>query len=244
MCTLLESVVSEGTGKNAYVSGYRVGGKTGTSEKRDKEVALGGNYYIASFLGIAPCDNPKYAVLVILDEPTGYLYQGGQIAAPVVGRIMSDLLPYMGVKAVYTEEELAKLSIAVPNLVGNTKSWAQYTLQTAGLKNIKIVGTGDKVTAQYPIPGAGIPSSATVILYMGVEPDTTQIKVPNLIGKSYEDAIRIVEASGLYMQVAGALNPNNGSDYVITKQLPGKDAYTTFGSVITVEFYTHDDVGE
>lgn len=244
MCTLLESVVSEGTGKNAYVSGYRVGGKTGTSEKRDKEVLLGGNYYIASFLGIAPCDDPKYAVLVILDEPTGALYQGGQIAAPVAGRIISDLLPYMNVKAVYTDDELAKLAIPMPNLVGSTKSQAQHLLQTAGLKNIRIVGTGEKVTSQYPIPGAAIPSSATVILYMGAEPDTTQIKVPNLIGKSYEDAMRIVESAGLYMQVAGAFNPNSGSDYVITRQLPGKDTYTTFGSVITVEFYTHNDVGE
>lgn len=245
MRTLVEQVVSKGTGSNAYVRGYRVGGKTGTSEKRAKSILEGKDFYIASFLGVAPCDNPQVAVLVLLDEPSGYLHQGGQIAAPVVGRIMSDILPYLGVEAVYTDEELASLSIEVPRVVGGEKSWAQSVVKNAKL-GVKIVGDGDRVTAQYPVSGSKIPSTATVILYCGAEPDTTQVKIPDLTGKTFEQASRIIDAAGLYMTVGGSIGSGADEEPTVMRQSPaaGDGATVQYGSVITVEFYKQSNTGE
>ena len=196
-------------------------------------------------MGVAPCDNPQVAVLVLLDEPSGYLHQGGQIAAPVVGRIMSDILPYLGVEAVYTDEELASLSIEVPRAVGGEKSWAQSVVKNAKL-GVKIVGDGDRVTAQYPVSGAKIPSTATVILYCGAEPDTTQVKIPDLTGKTFEQASRIIDAAGLYMTVGGSIGSGADEEPTVMRQSPaaGDGATVQYGSVITVEFYKQSNTGE
>ena len=245
MRTMIESVVSEGTGSNAYVRGYRVGGKTGTSEKRAKSIIEGKDFYIASFLGVAPCDDPQVAVLVLLDEPTGTLHQGGQIAAPVVGRIMNDLMPYLGVKAAYSDEELAKLSIEVPLTVGGNIGWAESVVKSAGLK-VKVVGDGERVTAQYPISGSRIPNTATVILYCGVEPDKSEIEIPNLTGKTYEQAVRLIEGTGFYMSVGGAVGNDTDEELTVMRQYPaaGDGATARYGTVITVEFYKKDNTGE
>lgn len=243
MCTMIEKVVSEGTGKNAYVAGYRVGGKTGTSEKRDKSIQMGRDYYIASFLGVAPCDDPQVAVLVLLDEPGGYLHQGGQIAAPVVGRIMSEILPYLGVKAQYTEDEIADMSIEVPNVVGADVSYAKADIENRNFK-VEIKGGGDKVTAQYPAAGSKIPGSSTVILYCGVEPDTSEIKVPNLMGQSYEEALRILASYHLYLDASGAHGFASNSEIKVRRQDPAFGTTVTYGSVISVEFYSVSDTGE
>jgi stage V sporulation protein D (sporulation-specific penicillin-binding protein) len=115
---MLEHVVkdSDGSGRYAYIPGYRIGGKTGTSEKINELRTKGGKEeYISSFLGIAPSDNPKVAVLVLLDEPQMQNVYGSIIVAPVVGAIMSDILPYLGVDTQYTEQEAERLEIEVPN---------------------------------------------------------------------------------------------------------------------------------
>lgn len=243
MCELLESVVTIGTGKNAYVSGYHVGGKTGTSEKRDKAIQLGRDFYIASFLGIAPCYDPQIAVLVLLDEPTGYLHQGGQIAAPVVGRIMSEILPYLGVNAVYTEKELEDMSIEVPDVVGEDVAVAKSGITSKKFK-VEIVGSGPKVTAQYPLPGSKIPSTSTIILYCGVEPNRNQVIVPNLSGKAYADALRLLSNHGLYMDASGALGFSTNNEFKVRTQNPGYGTAVTYGSVVSVEFYSEEDIGE
>ncbi len=244
MRTLLEGVVSKGTGKNAYVPGYRVGGKTGTSEKRDKEVAEGGKYYIASFLGVAPMDDPQVAVLVLLDEPTGALHQGGQIAAPVVGRIMSDLLPYLGVQPVYSDADRARLAMSVPLVVGGDKGWAQTVLKQQGFTNVEVRGSGDKVTAQWPRSGSKIPTNAKVILYCGVEPESSTVKVPDLTGKTYEQATRILSELGLYISPGGALGVQTDEVLTVKRQSPAKDTVVAVGSVVSAEFYGSTEVGE
>jgi stage V sporulation protein D (sporulation-specific penicillin-binding protein) len=243
MCELLESVVTIGTGKNAYVRGYRVGGKTGTSEKRDKAVQLGRDFYIASFLGVAPCDDPQVAVLVLLDEPTGYLHQGGQIAAPVVGRIMGEILPYLGVEAVYTEEELADMSIEVPDVVGKDAAEAKKSITNKKFK-VEVVGDGPKVTTQYPLPGSKIPSTSTVILYCGAAPNRNQVIVPNLSGRTYADALRLLSNCGLYIDASGALGFSSSSEFKVRTQNPGHGTVVTYGSVVSVEFYSEDDIGD
>ena len=116
MCSLLESVVSEGSGSNAYIKGYRVAGKTGTSEKRPRSEGK----KIASFVGFAPADDPQVACLVMLDEPEGGQYFGGVIAAPVVGAILEDVLRYLNVEPRLSQEEVQKSDISVPEIVGDT----------------------------------------------------------------------------------------------------------------------------
>ena len=241
---LIEEVVSVGTGGNAYVPGYRVGGKTGTSEKRAESIAAGRDLYIASFLGVAPCDDPRIAVLVLLDEPTGTLHQGGQIAAPVVGKIMSELLPYLGVKPVYTDEELANMSKTVPLTVGGIRSWAEAVVGEAGLA-VRVVGDGDYVTAQYPVSGSTVASSSTVILYCGAEPDRSEIRIPDLTGMTYKEATEYLELLGLYIDASGALGRTGSGEFTVRSQSPAPaDGTVTFGSVITVDFYADSDVGE
>ena len=116
MRSILEGVVSEGGGRNAYVAGYRIAGKTGTSEKLPR----GSNTYIASFCGFAPADDPQIVCLVMLDNPQGGNYYGGMIAAPVVGSIIEDTLRYLGVEPQYTESESGGADIEMPEVRGKS----------------------------------------------------------------------------------------------------------------------------
>ena len=120
LCELMEYVAENGA-KNALVPGYKIGAKTGTSQKVSKIQATGDSYlYIGSCITVAPADDPEIAVLVMLDEPKGDKYYGGVISAPVNGKVMTDILPYLGYEPSYTEEELKNLAVTVPELVGST----------------------------------------------------------------------------------------------------------------------------
>ncbi|OKO94007.1 Cell division protein FtsI [Peptidoglycan synthetase] [Geobacillus proteiniphilus] len=163
----LESVVAQGTGKKAYVEGYRVGGKTGTAQK-----AQGGRYlqnnHIVSFIGFAPADDPKLVVYVAVDNPKGTVQFGGTVAAPIVGKIMEDSLRIMGVKP--RQDQLAKERdwnepkvIEVPNLIGLTKNDLQE--QLFDLK-LDVSGEGDVVVEQSPKPGAKVKEGSTVRIYL------------------------------------------------------------------------------
>lgn len=164
MKTILESVVSEGTGSKAYLSGYRLGGKTATSEKLPR----GNGKYIASFMAFAPAEDPEVIALVLIDEPQG-VYYGGTVAGPVMQEIMSNILPYIGVEPVYTEEELAeveKQKAVVPNVSGMDVAKAKKTLQEAGISHFS-VGEGEVVQGQFPPSGEEINVATEVILYFG-----------------------------------------------------------------------------
>ena len=161
MKEILESVVEVGTGNRTYLPGYRVGGKTATSEKLPRRSGK----YIASFLSFAPAENPQVIALVLIDEPQG-AYYGGQVAGPVMKELLENVLPYLGVEPVYTEKELAMdgvAQISVPNLVGLTVSAAQKTLKTLGL-TADIGGTGHIVTSQLPLPGEMVNQNAKILL--------------------------------------------------------------------------------
>lgn len=240
----MEAVVTTGTARNAYVSGYRVGGKTATSQKRALEITTGKSHYIASFIGVAPMDDPEIAVLILIDEPQGTLIQGGQIAAPVVGRIMADVLPYIGVEPEYTTEELASIDITTPNMIGVDRSQVSSLL---GGQNIsyRFVGDGDTVTDQVPAPGAKVPSSATVILYMGGSKPTSSITVPNIIGKTADQAKEILESAGLYMRATGASAMISSTVSVkASKQSPTASQQASIGTVVTVEFTDNENVSD
>ncbi len=239
VCDLLEEVVSVGSGKNAYVKGYRVAGKTGTSEKIDDYVATGIKDYISSFIGFAPADDPEYAILVMLDTPSAGEIYGGIIAAPVAGDILSDILPYLGVQPEYTEEELATLDIAIPSYMDQTLEEVEKTLIDAEIK-YKIKGDGDTVVAQMPEAGSTMPQSGTVILYTGDSKPSKNITIPNLVDYSVAGATNRIKQSGLNVRVVG--NANSGSDALVISQSPEAGTVVAEGAVVTIRTNSSEGV--
>lgn len=230
MCTMMQKEVSEGTGKNAYVAGYRVGGKTGTSQKLGDSNS---EARIASFVGIAPADDPSIAVLVVIDEPHAANNFGGVIAAPVVGKIMSEILPYLGVEPQYTAEEQAKLDVKTPNLIGMDVDKATALLQNDKLTEI-IKGNGKKVTAQVPETGRPIPRGGRVILYTDNAKVENTVTVPNVVGLTVSQANSTIAAQNLNIELVGTgLSDSGVKAYA---QNPAAGSKVSPGTVVTVQF--------
>ena len=207
ICTMLENSVKEGHGKNAYVAGYHVGGKSGTSQK-NQGIGVGDEeeeqQYISSFLGFAPANDPKIAVLVLLDTPTLVTNYGGKNAAFVVANTINDSLPYLGVEREYSEEEQAMAEVSVPAVVGMDSASAQVKMNQTGL-NFVVRGSGSTVTYQYPAGGTAIARQSTIVLYTDEGAGPSLVKVPNVVGQSYDTAMRVLNQAGLNMQAKGAL---------------------------------------
>ena len=230
---MLETVVDGGGGKNAYVPGYRVGGKTGTSQKLAKTQQTGNDrLYVSSFCGIAPIDDPDIAVLVLLDEPTGASYYGGTICAPVGGQILSEVLPYLGYEPQYSEEELKKLSVSTPNLVGATVASAKQQLSSHGL-NYKVIGDGDTVERQIPAAGQSVNKSGMVVIYTNGSQEVKS-KVPNFAGMSMAVANSSAIAAGINIEFAG--NTSSGNAVLAYKQSIPANTDVDCGTVVTVYF--------
>ncbi len=240
----LEAVVGdkiEGTGKNAYVPGYRIGGKTGTSEKVAQDAAGGDKEYIVSFLGVAPIDDPEIALLILLDTPsteTGIYISGGQMAAPTAGKIFADALPYLGVEPVYTPEEMKELTRTVPVLEGLSVSEAQSALERAGLSN-RVVGDGETVTEQMPKAGAMIAPDSAVILYLGETAEDGEAIVPNVSGMSFEDAEIELSKSGFFIR-RGTAGSFEGT---VSAQSFRAGVLAPKGSVVEVTLTDSSDLG-
>ncbi len=240
----LEAVVGdkiEGTGKNAYVPGYRIGGKTGTSEKVAQDAAGGDKEYIVSFLGVAPIDDPEIAVLILLDTPsteTGIYISGGQMAAPTAGKIFADALPYLGYQPVYTPEELKELSRTVPVLEGLSISDAESALTRAGL-TFRVVGEGEQVTEQMPQAGAMIAPDSAVILYAGEIADETEVLVPNLSGMSFSEAEVELTNNGFFIRRGTSGN----FDGTVSSQSFKAGTFAPKGSVIEVTLTDDTELG-
>ncbi len=242
IASLLEHVVKDpdGSGKYAYIPGYRVGGKTGTSEKLDKKVEGQVAYRVASFLGFAPADDPEIMVLVLLDEPHMQNIYGSVIAAPVVGGILSDILSYLGVEPQYTESELAALDVSVPYVTDSMIHDAQSKLTALGLKN-KVIGSGTKVLKQIPGSGQPMPKGGTVLLYTQEEKKDTKAQVPNVVGMSGQQANKAILNAGFNIKIMGIGIEKSTS--VATKQTPAAGESAELGSVITVQFLDKEAAG-
>ena len=240
ICELLESVVSEGGGGNAYVPGYRVGGKTGTSQKIADELQNAGERLrISSFCGIAPMDNPQVAVLVMLDEPHAANVYGGTIAAPVGGQVLGDILPYMGIEPQYSEEELKTMAIKPPDVTGKTKGEAKNEIQAAGLK-VKIVGEGDKIERQVPTASQSIAKNGVVVLYTEGASDSNMVTVPTLTGMAVAGVNAEAASANLNVEFSGAsLTSGNAVSYRQSVE-PGQKVEA--GSTITVYFRAEDNI--
>ncbi len=231
---ILEGVVGDpkGTGNNAYVKGYRVGGKTGTSETTKKDV------YIASFCGFAPANDPKVVVLIVLIDPRGDSHMGGVIAAPLVGKIAEDVLSYMQVERQFTQEDLKSMTeeVYVPDVRKKTVAEAVKALKAAGLK-YSIEGEGNNessVVEQTPKPDSVVPENSVVLLYT-YKPESEQtVKMPDLSGKTMSEAINAINRADLNIKVSG-----HG---VVYKQQYEAGEDVKKGSVVLVEFRNFDNV--
>lgn len=239
----MEQVVASGTGKNAYVSGYRIGGKTATSEILQEEGDTE-NRYTASFIGVAPMDDPQIAVLVAINDiPESSPHGGGAIAAPVVARIMEEVLPYIGVTSVYADDESDRREVSVPSVVGQTEEQAASTLEQAGF-GYRVVGDGDTVTDQVPASGVRIPVSGRVILYMSENKPTEQIAVPDLTGLTPDECRDTLEQYGLYLRQKGVANSQVTGSTTASRQSPAAGTKVNIGSVVTVEFSDTTNVND
>ena len=238
MCTLLQSVVEEGTAKNASVYGFSIGGKTGTSEKIDVFDDNGQPVQdkIVSFVGVAPMDDPEYIVLVALDTPsrkTGIYISGGVMAAPTVGAVMADILPYLGVQQTFPEGDAAGRTVILEDMTGMTADQAQKLLKEQGL-TAKMLGSEETVTGQIPAPGAGVPGNSEVLLYFGDTPEQRTVTVPDFTGMNRQQASDAAGALGLYVLVTG--NTSLQTHVVVTAQSEPKDTQVPVGSTIRLEF--------
>ena len=246
--SILEGVVDRGTGKNAQVKGYRIGGKTGTSENVEQLSAEEENDdlvkdYIVSFIGFAPAEDPEIMILLILDTPsheTGINISGGAMAAPAVGGMLADILPLcLGIKPQYTQEDLLDINIYTPRVSGKSVEEAQELLGEQGF-NSKVVGDGANVTGQFPAPNAYVASGTTVILYAGADPPTGQATVPHLSGLSYNEAKQELESCGMFIRTTGAPKSDSRAEVSVQSVSPGER--TAYGSVIEVTLINKDAV--
>ena len=238
MCGLIESVVTDGTAKNAQVAGFSVGGKTGTSEKIDVLDENGQPTLdkIVSFVGIAPMDDPEYIVLVALDTPsrsTGLYISGGVMAAPTVGAVLGDILPYLGVEQSFSEDDIAGKEIVLPDLTGLTAEEAEKLLKESSL-TAETVGAGETVTGQIPAAGRTVPGGSQVLLYLGEVPETETVTVPDFSGMNRQQAADAAGKLGLYILVKG--NQEISPNVTVTAQSVPKDTPVERGSTIELEF--------
>ncbi len=231
MRTMLEYVVQNGA-KNGIVSGYKVGGKTGTSQKVAQIEATGNQrLYIGSYVGIAPIDNPEIAVFVMLDEPTGANYYGGVISAPVGSKVMTDILPYLGYEPQYTQQELEKISVSVPDVIGEEISAAKAKINSIGL-SYKVIGSGGTVVNQLPQAASSVYNGGTVILYTdGGESQTAT--VPNLVGLTATEVNSIAASANINVEFSGSVTSSTVLSYA---QDISAGETVPMGQIVTVYF--------
>lgn len=246
---LMEDDAKAGTAKNGYVAGYRIAGKTGTSEKIEKDNKYKSymrehgnsgeahNYYIASYCGVAPADDPQYALLVFCDEPNGNSYYGNSVAGPIFNKIMTDVLPYLGVEPVYTEEEQTKLDVKAPDVVGKSVQDAKSAISGQdGQLTAKVYGDGDTVLTQLPASGTNVPRGGQVVLFTTAESQQEKTKVPDFVGDG-TNSISTVESmaadADVNISITGATNSSSNA-VVASMQSIAANTEVQPGTVITV----------
>ena len=244
MCQMLEAVVGDkkdGTGKNAYVAGYRIGGKTGTSTNTVVEAQTGEKQYIVSFIGVAPTDDPKICILVLLDNPNaecGTAVSGGAMGAPTVGNMMADILPYLGVEPNYTQQELENLDRSVPDLTGKSVTEASAILSNMGL-NFRNIGDGATVTMQLPAPNSIVAAKSQIVLYADREPPAEQTEMPDLTGLTYDIARQRLGFDALFI-CTGSHSVTDSQTVVVSRQSIAPGEMVDFGTVVEVALVDTD----
>lgn len=244
MREILETIVNVNGGNNAYIKGYRIGGKSGTAEKIDeynKEVAEKGKEnahmtYIATFAAVVPMDDPEIVMLILADTPTGPAYYGSTVAGPVASAVLKDSLEHLGLYPTYTAEEQAKMDATVPYCIDYLSLRAKSYLTAENLE-VRFVGDtssgGEFVTDQVPSAGTTIPKGSTVVLYLdGAERETGT--VPNVIGMSVDEANKAITDAGLNIRIVGGAAENSEARATMQSTPEGTTMYK--GSVVEVTF--------
>jgi stage V sporulation protein D (sporulation-specific penicillin-binding protein) len=218
-----------------------VGGKTGTAEKIDEMVDGQVCEYILSFVAFTPVDNPKIAILVLLDEPQVETLWGSVIAVPIVGRILDDLYKFMNIESMYSSDVGADLAaVSVPNLIGKDLLAAKDTLHDRGLK-YHISGDKETVQDQLPVPGIYVPQKSIVTLYTEAITDLPLVEVPDVVSNSLSEAQRTLNAKGLNYMFKGSQEERFDEAGRVTSQSPQAGAMVKPGSVIELEFVYKSD---
>ncbi|MBR1422163.1 MAG: PASTA domain-containing protein [Ruminococcus sp.] len=233
MRDILEGVVEGQPGSNCYIKGYRIGGKSGTSQKLDEDRK--GETYVSSYCAFAPADDPEIIMLVMVDHPTGEKFYGSQVAAPICVDVLSEVLPYMGFFPEYTEAELAELQINVPSVEYYQISEAKKTLKDLGLE-VKVVGSGNTVIKQVP-HSVKVESGGSVVLYTDEQYKLETVTVPELKGLTKDQAKQTLESYGLNLTAEGAGYEEEGA---VAQEDQSVEAGKSvpMGTAITVSFDT------
>lgn len=237
VCTMMKSVVDNGTGKNGYVAGYRVGGKTGTSTKLGESKEGEGDKYIVSFGCIAPVDDPEIAMIIIVDEPNVDL-GGGALCAPIAAHVVEEAMPVLGIEPTYDDKELENLSGYTPNVTGKSLDDAKQEIDEYSL-NYVVVGSGDTVVRQCPTSAVTIPNGGTIYIYTD-ENEKETVKVPDFSGLTVSEAKSLARDCKLNIEISG--NDLSNGSVVASRQSEDKDKEVEQGTVITVTFKSTESV--
>ena len=231
----MEQVALNGTARNAYVAGYRVGGKTGTSDKLNNVGQV-----VASFVGVAPTNDPRITVLIVVDEPEGAT-GGGAVAAPVAGEVIENTLTYLNVERQYNDSEKALLDVQVPSVTGDSVSEAKSSLEE-GKFSVQIVGEGDKVLSQMPASGQYIPQGGVIVLYTEKQKKKLKTVVPDFTGMTITEANYAAVNAGINIKVSG--NSLSEESMTAYRQSSLKGSEVESGSTVTVYFRTTSGVSD
>lgn len=216
-----------------YISGYKVAGKTGTTEKRGvtKFESSFSEDYISSFCGYAPADDPQIAMLVFFDTPDGDAYYGSQVSSPVFINIMSEVLPYLDVKTSYTDEELGYVDASAGDYTGVSVDEAKTAVEADGF-TATVKGNGSTVISQIPTVSSGLQKGGSIVLYTDSDSQSETISVPSLIGLSPDEVNSVASAYGLNVSFSGATTSSGTS----SSQDIEAGTSVSPGTVITVSF--------
>lgn len=216
-----------------YISGYKVAGKTGTTEKRGvtKVESSFSEDYISSFCGYAPADDPQIAMLVFFDTPDGDAYYGSQVSSPVFINIMSEVLPYLDVKTSYTDEELGYVDASAGDYTGVSVDEAKTAVEADGF-TATVKGNGSTVISQIPTVSSGLQKGGSIVLYTDSNSQSETVSVPSLIGLSPDEVNDVASAYGLNVSFSGATTSSGTS----SSQNIEAGTSVSPGTVITVSF--------
>ena len=245
---ILEQVVATGSGNNGYVAGYRIGGKTGTSEVKTVDL----DHYVVSFMGYAPADDPQVIVLLAYDQPkvkepgsnygpSGVYISGGNMAAKKAGPLIAQILDYLGIEKTYSTEEAAAADVVMPKVTGLSVTKAEDDLSRVNLR-FRTIGEGETVSRQIPAAGTRIPGGSTVILYLGDSAPEASGTVPDVRGMTYENAKNALEKAGFFMRASGASVYYGNTTTAESQSIAGGVAAVT-GTVVDVKFFNQVEDG-
>ena len=236
MADILEMNATEGTAKNGYVAGYRIAGKTGTSEKIGQSRRKNVEDYVASYCGFAPADDPQIVLLVYFDTPTGDAYYGSQVAAPVFASMMAEICPYLGIEAQYTENELKYVSTTANSYISLPVYEAENKVKEDGFEPF-VAGDGDMVVAQVPEAGTQIPRGGRVVLYTTTDSTKETVTVPDLVGYSVAEVNEYASEYNINICYSGSVDQDNVYSY---SQSIESGMLVPPGTVVTVYFGNND----